>query len=160
MLYTTQASYEKMRKKDVGSNESTITDFRPSARTSADISNAWYALDVLANGAEIVPYQADNTAGKNGTWELWGMATGNGMAQHIAKISGTVGTAKISDDFTALAYDTLNVILDTHPTTVRISDGTGSNRPARIDLDTVGFKYLKIIYTDITADNNAFIRPF
>lgn len=159
-LHTFQGSYEKMRKSDPASDEATITNFKASARVSADPSLAWYEIDPLANALEIIPYQADNTANTNGTWEMWGMAASNGPAEKIADISGTVGTASISDDFTALAYDTLTVDTDTHITTVSVSDAAANNRPAKISLDTVGYRYIKNVYVDISSAQNALVRPY
>ena len=160
MLHTFQGSYEKMRSKDPVSDEATITDFKPSARIDADPSLGWYAVDPAFNGVEMIPYQADNTANINGTWQLWGMATGNGPAEFLAEISGTVGTAKISDDFTALAYDTLTVDSDVHIADISVSDGGGNNRIAKLRTDAVGYKYLKNVYTDISSAQNCFIRGY
>jgi len=160
-LHTFQGSYEPMRSQDVpATNESTITDFKPSARKDADSSLGWYRVDPVFNGIEMIPYQADNTDNINGTWELWGMACGNGPAELMAEISGTVGTAKISDDFTALAYDTLNVVTDTHISDISVSDGGGNNRVGKIRTDAVGYKWLKNVYTDITSIQNCFIRGY
>jgi hypothetical protein len=160
MLHTFQGAYEKMRKADPASDEATITDFKPSARESADVSLGWYPVDPASNGIEMIPYQADNTANTNGTWQLWGMATGNGPAEMLAEISGTVGTAKISDDFTALAYDTLTVASDVHISDISVSDAGGNNRVAKIRTDAIGYKYLKNVYTDISAANNCLIRGY
>ena len=74
VLHTHQSSYMKMRKEDVASDEATITDFKPSARINADASLAWFEVDPAWNGIEMLPYQADNTADINGTWQIWGMA--------------------------------------------------------------------------------------
>jgi len=160
MLHTFQASYEKMRKSDVDSDEATISDFKPSAIKNADASLAWYQIDPAFNGVEIIPYQADNTANINGTFELWGAAVHNGPAELLAEISGTVGTAKISDDFTALAYDTLTISSDTHITTISVHDNGGNNRPSKIRFDADGYKLLKCVYTDISSAQNALIRGY
>jgi hypothetical protein len=160
-LHTLQASYEKMRKKaDPASDEATITDFKPSARVNADNSLGWYEVDPAFNGIEMIPYQADNTADINGTWQLWGMARQNGPAELLAEISGTVGTAKISDDFTALAYDTLTVDSDVHIADISVSDAGGNDRVAKIRTDAVGYQFLKNVYTDISAANNCLIRGY
>lgn len=160
-LHTYQGGYEKMRKSDVDSDESTITDFRPSAiiTNNRDASEAWFPLNQESNGAEIIFYQADNTANTNGTIELWGAGL-NGPAELVAEISGTIGTAKISDDFTALAYDTLNIIFDGLPVNIVVSDGSGSNRISRITFDTMGLKFLKPKWTDISSAQNALIRVY
>lgn len=161
-LRTYQGSYEKMRKSDVESDEATITDFRPSAivANNADASETWFLLNQESNGAEIIFYQADNTDNINGTVQLWGVALANGPAELIAEISGTVGTAKISDDFTALAYDTLNIVFDGLPVNIVASDASGSNRVSRITFDTMGLKQLKPIWPDISSAQNALIRVY
>lgn len=160
MLHTFQSSYEIMRKSDPASDEATITDFKPSARTSADVSLGWFEIDPVWNGVEMIPYQADNTANTNGTWQLWAMSVHNGPAELLAEISGTVGTAKISDDFTALAYDTLTVDSDVHISDISVSDAAGANRVAKIRTDLVGYKYLKNVYTDISSAQNCLIRGY
>lgn len=160
VLHTHQGSYEKMRKSDPAADEATITDFKPSARTNADVSLGWYELDPAYNTVEMVPYQADNTAGINGTWQLWGMANFNGPAEFMAEISGTIGTAKISDDFTALAYDTLTIASQAHLETVAVLDGGANNRVGKISADMAGYKYAKNVYTDISSAQNCFIRGF
>ena len=160
MLHTFQGSYEIMRSSDPASDEATITDFKPSAREDADVSLQWYKLNPEANAVEIIPYQADNTANIDAAWELWGMAESNGPAEKLADISGTVGTAKISDDFTALAYDTLKVDVDTHIKTITVSDGGANTRVAKLSFDATGLRYLKNVYVDISSAQNAFIRSF
>ena len=159
-LHTLQASYEKMRKSDPAADEATITDFKPSARENADTSLGWYEVDPAFNGIEMIPYQADNTADINSTWQLWGMASGNGPAELLAEISGTVGTAKISDDFTALAFDTLTVASDVHIADISVSDAGSNNRVSKIRTDAVGYKYLKNVYTDISSAQNCLIRGY
>jgi hypothetical protein len=159
MLHTYRGSYDVMRNNDPAADEATITDFKQSARENADFSLNWYEVNEEANAVEMLPYQADNTAGTNGTWEIWGMAR-NGPAEMIAEISGTTGTAKISDDFTAVAYDTLTISSDVHLTTVAVADEGGANRPSKITFDVVGYQYLKNIYTDISSAQNCFIRAY
>jgi hypothetical protein len=159
-LHTFQGSYEKMRSMDITADEATISDFKPSARKNADASLGWYKLNPEANAVEMIPYQADNTANTNGTWELWAMCEGNGPAEKLADISGTVGTAKISDDFTALAYDTLTIDNDVHFNTVTVSDNGGNNRVAKITVDIAGYKYVKNLYVDISSIQNSLIRSY
>ena len=161
-LHTIQSSYEKMRKVDVESDEATITDFKPSARVmdELDASTEWWAPNQEANGAEIISYQADGTANQNATAQIWGRGTHNGPAILIAEVSGTVGTASILNDTTALAWDTLNIIFDGLPVNIIASDATGSNRIARLTFDTMGLKYLKPIWTDIASAQNALIRVY
>ena len=162
-LHTIQTSYEKMRGADVDADEATITDFRPSARVTddADASTAWYPLNQESNGAEIIFYQEDATPNVNSTVQLWGRAVHNGPAELIAEISGTVGTANILNDTTALAWDTMNIIFDGLPVNIVASDSSGANRPARITFDTMGLKYLKPIWPDISSNgNNALIRVY
>ncbi len=91
--------------------------------------------------------------------ELWG-AGAKGPAELVAEISGTVGTAKISDDFTALAYDTLNIVFDGLHVNIVASDASGSNRVSRITFDTMGLKFLKPIWPDISSAQNALIRVY
>lgn len=164
-LNTFQGSYEKMRLVDVGSDEATITDFRPSAivpsQKEGDVSEVWYSLNRESNGAEIIFYQEDATANVNSTVQLWGAALQNGPAELIAEISGTVGMASILNDTTALAWDTMNIIFDGLPVNIVASDASGSNRVSRITFDTMGLKYLKPIWTDISSEgNNALIRVY
>ncbi len=161
-LHTFQGSYEKIRKVDVEEDESTITDFKPNAviANNADPSGSWYSVNQEGNGAEIIFYQADATANTNGTVELWGAAIHNGPAELIAEISGTVGTASILNDTTALAYDTLNIIFDGLPVNIIASDASGSNRVAKVTFDTMGLKFIKPIWTDISSAQNALIRVY
>lgn len=161
-LHTFQGSYEKMRKSDVDLDEATITDFRPSAivADNADASESWYPLNPEGNGAQILWYQADATANTNGTMELWGAAVHNGPAELVAEISGTVGTASILNDTTGLAYDTLNITFDGLPVNIKVSDASGSNRPAKITFDTMGLKFIKPIWPDISSAQNALIRVY
>ncbi len=161
-LHTFQGSFEKMRRVDVDSDESTITDFRPSViiANNRDASESWYELNPEGNGAEIIFYQADATANTNSTVQLWGAAIHNGPAELVAEISGTTGTASILNDTTALAWDTLNIIFDGLPVNIVASDATGSNRPSRIAFDTMGLKFLKPIWTDISSAQNALIRVY
>lgn len=152
-----------MRKSDVDSDEAAITDFKSSAREAddADASTSWHELQRESNGAEIIFYQEDATADVNSTVQLWGRALHNGPAELIAEISGTVGTASILNDTTALAWDTMNIIFDGLPVNIVASDATGSNRVSRITFDTMGLKYLKPIWTDISSEgNNALIRVY
>ena len=162
-LHTFQGSYEKMRGSGVDSDEATITDFKPSARVTDDqnASTAWYEINPETNGAEIIFYQEDATADVNSTVQLWGRATQNGPAELVAEISGTVGTASILNDTTALAWDTMNINFDGLPVNIVASDASGSNRVSRITFDTMGLKYLKPIWTDISSKgNNALIRVY
>ena len=161
-LHTIQTSFEKMRQVDVESDESPLTDFKPSARVSDDKSpsTAWYPINQESNGAEIIFYQADGTAGIDATAQIWGRAVHNGPAQLIAEVSGTSGTASILNDTTALAWDTLNLIFDGLPVNIVVSDASGSNRPARLNFDTMGLKFLKPIYTDISSAQNALVRVY
>lgn len=162
-LHTIQTSYEKMRSKGVDSDEATITDFKPSARIAddADTSTAWYPLNQESNGAEIIFYQEDGTANVNSTVQVWGRAVNNGPAELVAEISGTVGTASILNDTTALAWDTMTIVFDGLPVNIVASDASGSNRVSRITFDTMGLKYLKPIWTDISSEgNNALIRVY
>ncbi len=166
-LHTFQGSYEKMRKVDVDSDESTITDFKPSAivannetAKTADGSEVWYSINPEGNGAEILWYQADGTANTNGTMQIWGAAIHNGPAELVMEVSGTVGTASILNDTTALAYDTLNITFDGLAVNIVVSDASGSNRPAKITFDTMGYKFLKPIWTDISSAQNALIRAY
>jgi hypothetical protein len=162
-LNTFQGSYEKMRRVDIDSDEPTIADFRPSAieDNNKDVSESWYPLQRESNGAEIIFYQEDATADVNSTVQLWGSALHNGPAELIAEISGTVGTAGILNDTTALAWDTMNIVFDGLPVNIVASDASGSNRPSRITFDTMGLKYLKPIWTDISSvGNNALIRVY
>lgn len=161
-LHTFQGSYEKMRKSDVESDEATITDFKPSAivANNADASESWYSLNPEGNGAEILWYQADATDNTNGTVQLWGAAVHNGPAELITEISGTVGTASILNDTTALAYDTLNIIFNGRPVNIKVSDASGSNRVSSITFDTMGLKFLKPIWPDISSAQNALIRVY
>lgn len=163
-LTTFQGSYEWMRGTDITGSESTITDFRPSAIQAVknDISESWYTLTRDSNGAEVIFYQADATFNKNATVQMWGAATHNGPAELVAEISGTIGTANILDGTPGYAWDTLNIIFDGLPVNIVASDATGNNRPSRITFDTMGLKYLKPIWTDITpsSGNNALIRVY
>ena len=162
-LHTFQGSYEKMRGSDVDSDEATITDFRPSARVTddADASTSWYELQRESNGAEIIFYQEDATADVNSTVQVWGRALHNGPAELVAEISGKVGTASILNDTTALAWDTMNLVFDGLPVNIVASDASGSNRVSRITFDTMGLKFLKPIWTDISSEgNNALIRVY
>ena len=155
-LNTFQGSYEKMRKAGVDSDEATITNFKPSER-----DDSWYELQREANGTEIIFYQEDGTADVNSTVQLWGMAIHNGPAELIAEISGTVGIASILNDTTALAWDTMNIVFDGLPVNIVASDASGSDRVSRITFDTMGLKYLKPIWTDISSNgNNALIRVY
>lgn len=163
-LTTIQTSYEKMRGKDITGSESDITDFAASFRVTddQDASTAWYPLNQDSNGAEIIFYQQDGTADKDATVRLWGRAVQNGPAQLVAEISGTVGSASILNDTTAYAWDTMNVVFDGLPVNITASDASGADRPSRINFDTMGMKYLKPIFTDITPSdgNNALIRVY
>ena len=136
-----------MRRYNIDSDEATITDFKPSARVTddADASTRWYELQRESNGAEIIFYQEDATANVNSTVQLWGRALHNGPAELVAEFSGTVGTASILNDTTALAWDTINITFDGLPVNIVASDASGSNRVSRITFDTMGLKYLKPI---------------
>jgi hypothetical protein len=164
MLRTIQTSYEKLRGADITGSEPTITDFKSSARVvdDGDVSTKWFELTEETNGAEIIPYQQDATSNKNATMQFWGRARHNGPAQFIAEISGTIGTASIINDTTALAWDTMNIVLDGRPVNIAVADATGNNRPASITFDTMGLRYIKPIWTDITPSegNNAWIRVY
>jgi hypothetical protein len=125
------------------------------------------------NGCEIIfaggqkslsesdPSLSDTTGTTDGTnWDgkLWGY-TSSGPAELIAEISVTAGTSRVNDATTALYADTITVANDYHLTDVAVQD-SGNNRVAKLNFDTVGYRFIYCEFTDGVSDIVAYIRPY
>jgi hypothetical protein len=168
MLHTIQGTYESMRTGDVTTDD-TALDGETSGYTYHwhDKPSEAFELGQEFNSCEIIftgGYEcADNTANADTTddgnfaFNIYGY-TERGPAEFLCEISGTVGTARITDSTLALYVDTLTVSSQKHMKKLMVED-SGNNRIAKLSFDVLGYKYLYAEGYDVSYAPRPWIRP-
>ena len=160
MLHTIQTSGVPARLLDV-----TVDDTPLDGETSGytydwhDMpQNKVFALGEEANAVEVYFAGWNTTDNFPFSVKLYGYCA-RGPAEFIADISGKAGLARINDSTHNLFVDTLIFSDREHIKGCSISD-SGNDRIAKLALDCVGYKYLYFEFYDVSAGQNAYIRPF
>ena len=178
MQHTFQGSYRRVFSSDVtgilGISDITkgLLDGSTSGHTYDYSDMPSYAIEIGPEWNRIIGYFVVSQAidNRNFGCRFWGY-TGNGPAELIGDVSGTVGTANYNDLTTTLYADTLTVVSPSTNAGLVCYDCTGDNRVSQFRFDCVGYKYIMLdpygisaadgyVATPIQGGLNAWIRPF